>query len=226
MLLAFDTSGLSCSVALRAGERLWTAVSSGDPQHSRQLLPMLEQLLAEAGHRLEAVTALAYGRGPGSFTGIRVAAGLAQGLGYSLNIPVLPVSTLAALARQAWRRHGARHVLAALDARLGELYLGGYEVSDAGTADACIEERVGTEALLAEAPEKVWFGIGSGWQVAGERLRATLCGSLSGVDPAAIPLAEDIAALALSQLAASSGQGWPAEAAQPVYLRDRVAHGA
>jgi tRNA threonylcarbamoyladenosine biosynthesis protein TsaB len=179
---------------------------------------MIQDLLGEAGVALSAVDAIAFGRGPGAFTGVRIAIGVVQGLAFALERPVLPVSNLAVLAQRAHREQGVTQVAAAIDARMDEVYWGCYRL-EAG------EMRLaGVEAVLP--PEQValprdaagdWFGAGTGWGTYGERLAVPT----QGRDAALLPHAQDL--LALAGFAWARGEAVAADAAQPVYLRDNVA---
>lgn len=218
-LLALETSTELCSVALWQDGAIAARQQHAGREHTQLLLPMAQELLANAALNWKALDALAFGRGPGGFTGLRIAAGVAQGLGLALNRPLLPVSTLAALALQALRRHRAQRVLAALDARLGELYWnchvfdGRSELADAG------EEQLSAAAAV-RPPEGEWFGIGSGWLKHAEVLRRS--GTIVGADPGALPLAEDIVRIAAAEWSRNAKAALPADQAAPIYLRNRV----
>ncbi|MCG8293543.1 tRNA (adenosine(37)-N6)-threonylcarbamoyltransferase complex dimerization subunit type 1 TsaB [Pseudomonas entomophila] len=216
-LLALDTATEACSVALLHDGKVTSHYEVIPRMHAQKLLPMIKQLLADAGVALGAVDAIAFGRGPGAFTGVRIAIGVVQGLAFALERPVLPVSNLAALAQGALRERGAQQVAAAIDARMDEVYWGCYQAQQG-------EMRlVGQEMVLP--PERVtlpdgqgaeWFGAGTGWGYA-ERLAA----QVSASDAAALPNALDI--LSLASFAWNRGEAVAAEQAQPVYLRDNVA---
>lgn len=215
-LLALDTATEACSAALLHEGRLLQRFEVIPRMHAQRLLPMLEELLAEAGLPLSAVDCLVFGRGPGAFTGVRIATGLVQGLAFSIQRPVIAVSDLAALAQQAWRVHGAERVAAAIDARMDEVYWGCYQQQD-GVMQLC-----GLEAVLP--PEQVELprgfadccGAGTGWQYAGR-----LAVSASQSWPQMLPDARDLLDLALPEWQA--GRVLDAADAQPVYLRDKVA---
>jgi tRNA threonylcarbamoyladenosine biosynthesis protein TsaB len=183
-------------------------------RHSELLLPMVAELMAEAGLGFAQLDAIVFGAGPGSFTGLRIACGAAQGLAFAHDLPVVPVVTLEALAQAA----GASRVLASLDARLGELYLAAYE--RAGDADWRV---VSAPALLKTAglPELpgAWLGAGSGFAVHGAALAARY--GLNEVRAELVPGAGAMARLGVVKLA--RGGGLSAEAAAPLYLRDKVA---
>lgn len=216
-LLALDTATEACSVALLHDGKVTSHYEVIPRLHAQKLLPMIQRLLSDAGTSLQAVDAIAFGRGPGAFTGVRIAIGVVQGLAFALERPVLPVSNLAVLAQRALREQGARQVAAAIDARMDEVYWGCYRETDG-------EMRlVGSEAVLppesAALPSGVdgdWFGAGTGWGY-GERIAV----SLTGQDATLLPHAEDL--LALARFAWARGEAIPADDAQPVYLRDKVA---
>lgn len=125
-LLALDTATEACSVALLHDGKVTSHYEVIPRLHAQKLLPMIQQLLADAGTTLQAVDAIAFGRGPGAFTGVRIAIGVVQGLAFALERPVLPVSDLAVLAQRAYREHGVSQVAAAIDARMDEVYWGCY----------------------------------------------------------------------------------------------------
>lgn len=216
-LLALDTATEACSVALLHDGKVTSHYEVIPRLHAQKLLPMIKDLLAEAGVELSAVEAIAFGRGPGAFTGVRIAIGVVQGLAFALDRPVLPISNLAVLAQRAHREHGATQVASAIDARMDEVYWGCYR-EQAG--EMCL---VGGEAVLA--PEAAglpdgasgdWFGAGTGWGYA-ERLSAKPYAQDAGM----LPHAEDL--LTLARFAWARGETIAADLAQPVYLRDKVA---
>ncbi|TFH88633.1 tRNA (adenosine(37)-N6)-threonylcarbamoyltransferase complex dimerization subunit type 1 TsaB [Billgrantia azerbaijanica] len=226
-LLALDASSRACSAALlirRPGEAdtLVARFAHTPREHTRRLLPMVDEVLAEAGLSPAALDAVAYGRGPGSFTGLRIAAGAAQGLAYGLDRPLLGVSTLEALALGAHRRHRFRHIVTALDARMGEIYVAAWRCSDGATEALSAEAVLPPERLrLPDGSDALdWVGVGSGWalwEAMPTEVQVRLVQRL--VDPE--PAAEEMALLAARDLAA--GGGLPAHAVQPIYLRDTVA---
>lgn len=216
-LLALDTATEACSVALLHEGRVSSHYEVIPRQHAQKLLPMIQALLADAGIGLNALDAIAFGRGPGAFTGVRIAIGVVQGLAFALDRPVLPVSNLAALAQGALRERGVSQVAAAIDARMDEVYWGCYQAHD-GEMRLC-----GHEAVIA--PERVglpqgcageWFGAGTGWGY-GERMAV----QVSSHDASLLPHALDL--LSLAGFAWARGEAIAADQAQPVYLRDNVA---
>lgn len=219
-LLAIDTTGDACSAALLIGERIEQVLETAPRRHGELILGMMQQVLENAGTRLDALDAIAFARGPGSFTGVRIAVAVAQGAAFGAGLPLVPVSTLAAIAQGAFRRSGERRLLVALDARMGEVYWGCFEIDDSGLAVARCEERVCPPEAV-EAPDgDGWFGVGPGWSVYGAELAARTRAVVNADAGEAICEARDLAVLGAAALAA--GHGVPPELAAPVYLRDRV----
>lgn len=218
-LLALDTAGTRCSVALLLDDRLQELDAPAERLQAEHVLPMVERLLAEAGLQLSSLDAIAFGRGPGAFTGLRVATSVAQGLAYGAGVPVVPVSDLAALAAATVRVHRAGRIMACLDARMHEVYWAAYESRPDGLV-ALSEEWLGPPAEVTAPSAGPWFGAGPGWGAYGEVLRGRVP-ELMGTDPALLPTAGDIARL--GQEALQKGGSVPPERALPVYLRDKVA---
>ena len=220
-LLAIETSEETCSAALRTGGDCMELFESEPRKHSELILPMIDRLMAEAGLQRGSLDAVAFGRGPGSFTGVRIATAVAQGIGFALDIPVVPVSTLQALAQGAYRQAGARQVLAALDARMQEVYWGAFRCDDNGLVDP-----LGGEAVCAPQRVRVptpghWVGAGSGWASYGEVLVTQCRMESADIYPDQKPHAADVARLAAESF--RLGNAVSAEQAVPVYLRDNVA---
>jgi tRNA threonylcarbamoyladenosine biosynthesis protein TsaB len=217
-LLAIETATEACSVALWVDGALHERFELAPRRHAELVLPMADALLAEAGVGKRQLDAIAVGRGPGAFTGIRLAIALAQGLALALDRPVLAVSTLAVLAQGA--AGAGAPILALIDARMGEVYAGAFDVG----ADGLVAPR-GDEAVLAPprvvAPAPRFVGVGTGFGAHPETLRARFGAALAACTPDALPRAGDLARLAARDFAA--GLGVDALAAQPVYLRDKVA---
>lgn len=218
-LLAIDTSSDACSAAVLAGGVFHVEFELTPRAHTQLILPMVESVLQRAGLRLQEVDALAFGRGPGAFTGVRIAAGVVQGLALAAGKPVLPVSTLAALAQQAWVQQGASKVLVALDARMGEVYWGAYGL-EGGQMRLLGEEHVLPPEGILMPQDSGWFAVGSGWQ-AYPVLAERFAGVLAGMQATWLPSAEFIAQLAQQDWI--QGRAVSAELAQPVYLRNKIA---
>ncbi len=220
-LLAVETATEGCSAALAIDGEIVTRFEIAPRRHAELILPMCESLLVQAEIKLSQLDAIAFGRGPGSFTGVRIAAGIAQGLAFGLDLPVVPVSTLAALAQEIMTEVGKKNVLAALDARMGEIYWGCYRRDEQGSAQLIGAEHVSKVEDVTVPADHTWYGAGSGWGVYGEMLAQRLIASLEGYDGDRLPRAEYIARLAKTAFA--RGLSVAAEQAQPVYLRNKVA---
>lgn len=218
-LLAIETSTEACSVALVHGEDLIARSEHAPRRHAELALPMADALLAEAGLGRHALDAIAVGRGPGAFTGVRLGVALAQGMALALDRPVVPVSSLAALALEAPQDDAA--ILAVIDARMGEVYAACYRRDDAGALVALDDERVCAPDALALPQAGAWNVVGSGWATYAEVLRGKLTGALVHADGERYPQARHVAALAVREYRA--GRAVPPEQALPVYLRDKVA---
>ena len=215
-LLALDTSTEYLSLCLwQDGAALSRDLLAGQT-HSQRVLPMVGEMLAEAGLSLKQLDGIAFGAGPGSFTGLRIGCGVAQGLAFGAQLPVVGVSTLFALAQQA----KGQRVIACLDARMGEVYHAAYERGDMGWRTQC-EPGLYKPESVPTVDGDGWFGIGSGWSTHGDALNACHAGQINGIDQDAFPHARDIAALAAAEFAA--GKGVPAAEAAPSYIRNKVA---
>lgn len=211
-VLAFDTSTEILSVALRAGDAVLAHTGEGGAKASSTLVPVVRQLMAQAGLALPSLDVIAFGCGPGSFTGLRTACSVAQGLALGADVPVLPVETLMAVAEAARERTGATRVLAVLDARMDEVYAARYEHGPGGWLRRGDITLGAPESLPADPG---WLLAGNAWAVYGERLPA----SADRVD--VLPTAS--ALLRLAPALVASGQARPAELALPLYVRDKVA---
>jgi tRNA threonylcarbamoyladenosine biosynthesis protein TsaB len=218
-LLALDTSTESCSAALLCGDSLLERSELAPRRHAELILPMIDSLLAEAGLSRRRLDGVAVGRGPGAFTGVRLGVSVAQGLALGLDIPVVPVSSLAALAQDVPASDGL--VLAVIDARMGEIYAGIFRRGADGLVEAIGEETVVHAEKLILPQSKQWSVIGSGWDAYRDALAERLPSPPRWADGARYPQARQIAQLALPQFVA--GRGVSPEYALPVYLRDKVA---
>ena len=225
-LLCLDTATDALSCALSVDGELFEHHEVAPRRHAERVLAVVDRVLAEAGTARGQLDAIAFGQGPGSFTGLRIGAGVAQGLGFALDVPVIPVSTLAALAQGALREGGARQVLAVLDARLGEVYASAQR-AQAGLMQPIRRERLcRPEDLADELADDAgggWVGCGPGWHACPEALRGRLEDRLERVEPDRLPRARDVAVLA--RAAWEEGLMVSAEEAFPVYLRRQVVSG-
>lgn len=219
-ILAIDTSTDACSAALSLAGEMHERFELAPRAHSQLILPMVESLLAEAGVVLTQLDAIAFGCGPGSFTGVRIAAGVTQGIAFGAGLPVVPVSTLAALAQGGCDEIGAAHVLAALDARMREVYWGAYLRGDDGIVQLQAEEGVYAPDRVPVPEPDQWQGVGSGWASYGAVLRTRLAGLVTATHAQRHPRARDVARLGAHGL--QHGLAVSAEQALPVYLRNEV----
>ncbi len=218
-ILAIETSSATASIALQVGAELRQRTIDSQREQAERLLPLADELLAEAGLALEALDAIAFGRGPGSFTGLRIAAAVSQGLGYATGVPLVPVSSLECLAQGAWRTAGAVRSLVCVDAHMGEVYWGEFEVRD-GVAQAVGEERLSAPAEVGAPAGRSWTAAGGGFSAAREALAGVLSGAdrvLATLEPSAL----DLVPRAALELAA--GRTVAPAAALPVYLREHTA---
>lgn len=212
-ILALETSTEYCSCALSVDGDVQEVFEHAGQRHSSLLLPMVARLMADCGVTFGALDAIAFGAGPGSFTGLRIACATAQGLAFARDTPVLPVSTLEALAEDG----GAIRALCCLDARMGELYLAAY--AREGPDWRCVHAPCLVKpGALPELPGP-WAGIGSGFAIHAEALVARYAPAV--VAPQAVPRARAVAALGTRGF--GRGEALPAAQALPVYLRDKVA---
>lgn len=221
-ILALDTSSEHCSVALWLDGEVRDLERFAGQRHTEMVLPMMDELLAQAGLELPRLSGIAYGAGPGSFTGLRIACGLAQGLALGAGLRVIGVSTLEALAEAC----AAPRVIACLDARIGEIYHAAYERDAARGREKGAWRVVSAPRLCRpedapEVPSVGWWGCGSGFDAYPQALGKRYGACLAQVLPGRHPRAREMAALAAPRFAAGEGQD-PAEAA-PLYLRDKVA---
>lgn len=229
--LAFDTSTDALSIALSDGAHTWTYEGPGGAQASAHLIPAVLDLLAQAGWTLPQLDAIVFGRGPGSFTGLRTACAVAQGLAFGAGVPVLPVDTLLAVAEQARGLQPAIAdteaplcVLALLDARMDEVYSAAYEWQGTASGWRMVQAlQVGPPESLALEPAvqaRVSLCAGNAFAPYGERLSAGLPAGAPHVQ--ALPTAQ--ALLRLAPALFQAGLAVPPEQAMPLYVRDKVAY--
>jgi tRNA threonylcarbamoyladenosine biosynthesis protein TsaB len=222
-LLALDTSSEGCSAALLVDDRVAERFDLAPRGHTRLLMPMIRELLAEGELVPADLDALAFACGPGSFTGLRIATGVVQGLAYGLGIPVVPVSSLAAVAEDAinlWKLVDGDGIAVAFDARMGEVYWACF-ICRKGQPELMGGEQVcaPTSVALADGASR-WFGAGQGWRLR-EAFPGNVTNTMARIDDTLLPRASRVAGIA--GRAFRAGAGVPAEQAQPVYIRDEVA---
>jgi len=217
-LLAIETATETCSVALSVNGEVMERFQKAPRQHAELLLPWVEELLAEAELAYAAIDAIAFSRGPGSFTSLRIGIGVVQGLAWASDRPVIPVSSLAATAQTA-AADGARAALVALDARMDEVFTGVFQINENGVMQPVSAERVCPPADIKAPALAEIVAIGNGF----ERYAAltALAAQLQGVRPDVWPKASSVLLLAQEWL--KTNEPLAAELAQPVYLRDDVA---
>ncbi|MEP6633878.1 MAG: tRNA (adenosine(37)-N6)-threonylcarbamoyltransferase complex dimerization subunit type 1 TsaB [Luteimonas sp.] len=231
-LLAFETATEACSVALWIDGAVRERFEIAPRRHAELALPWAEQLLAEAGIAKSQLDAIAVGRGPGAFTGVRLAVALAQGIALALDRPVVPVSTLAVLAcadaSSADTTNAAGdsvgdevRILAAIDARMGEVYAATFVRGGGGLVATSQELVAAPDAVALVDVGEGWIGVGTGFSALDGRLRTRLQDRFARIDATALPHAADVARLAVR--AFERGESVAAEQLQPAYLRDNVA---
>ncbi len=215
-ILALDTSTEYLSLALLLEHATYSHSVLAGQTHSQQILPLLRELLTKANIGLYDLDGIAFGAGPGSFTGLRIGCGVVQGLAFGANLPVIGVSTLLALAQEIW----AERVIACIDARMGEVYYAAY------TRHGEVWEEVSAPGLykpddVPELPGDDWVGVGSGWATYQDSLHACYSEQISLILPKEYPHALAIAELGKPIFEA--GMGLPAAQAAPIYIRNKVA---
>jgi tRNA threonylcarbamoyladenosine biosynthesis protein TsaB len=221
VILALDTSTPACSVALNIDGVVLEDFRIAPRLHNDLILPMVDQILTQAGLTLSNLDAIAFGRGPGSFTGLRISAGGVQGLAYGADLPVIPVSTLAALSLEGFQKTGKNDWLAALDARMGEIYLGGYHVNKVNglyEIASLLDERVIKPSVLVPFTH-CFEGVGSGWCYE-EELSSFLPEPPELVLTDLAPRAACVVELALLHFI--KGETVSSYEAMPTYLRDEI----
>jgi tRNA threonylcarbamoyladenosine biosynthesis protein TsaB len=221
-LLVVDTSTEACSLALSVGAQRYSRHVVAGRDHTALLLPLLHELLTDAGLHAAEVDGLVCGVGPGSFAGVRVGVGFVKGFALARELPVVPVSSLATLAQGAMRRTGMARVLACIDARMGEVYCASFE-RDAGSGLARLASAARVcppDAVDLQLPFP-WAVTGTGWGTYGAALRTRCAVAAEAEEPQALPEALD--ALALAQPSFARGEAISADQLEPMYLRDSVA---
>lgn len=235
-LLAVETATEACSAALIIDGAVVERYQRTQRDHTRLILPMIDNLMAESGLKPHDLDALAFGRGPGSFTGVRIATGVVHGIALGADLPVVPVSTLAAIAQDFFDREGSEVqgsgckaqgslisvdvAFVAMDARMGEIYWGVYQRDKLGYAELLGNESV-IPAENVEFPELQGVGLGTGWGVYQQQLMQRLENKVHYFESDQLPRAGAIARLGAYGF--EQGLAVDVEQAMPVYLRDKVA---
>lgn len=233
--LVIDASTEACSVALQYNNKITSLYELCPQSHSLRLLPMIDELLKGAECTLDKLDGIIYGQGPGSFTGVRIGIGVTQGLAFSADLMVVGVSTLQAMAQQAFNMHGETSVISAIDARMSEIYTGYYEVDSNNIMQAKTAERVLSPSLVKQHYidtvnldvsvdetglniTTLPYGVGTGWEAYKNELEALKHNE--GEPDVLFPHAE--AMLVIGEVAFNQNKAVSAENAQPVYVRDTV----
>ena len=233
-LLAVETSTQACSAALFIDGVVKECFELTSNEHTRLILPMIDSLMSDAGLKPQQLDALAFGCGPGSFTGVRIATGVIQGIAFGADLPVVPVSTLAAIAQDFFDKNNVKEqgerlkakltafnvAFTAMDARMGEIFWGVYQRDEQGFAELIGKESV-TLAADVQFPDRIGVGVGSGWGVYKQELMTRLAGRVSYCEIDNLPRACVIARLGARGF--EQGLAVAVEQAMPVYLRDKVA---
>ncbi|CAJ0991875.1 tRNA (adenosine(37)-N6)-threonylcarbamoyltransferase complex dimerization subunit type 1 TsaB [Pantoea sp. Nvir] len=222
-ILALDTATEACSAALNNKQQVSACFEITPREHAQRILPLIDGLLHAQNLDLAELDVLAFGRGPGSFTGVRIGIGIAQGLALGARLPMIGISTLVTLAQGAYRLQGATRVLSAVNARMGEVYWAEYQRDEQGFWQGEMSESIfsiKTALCRMQSLEGEWFIAGSGWQVWPSQLHKehSLILKASGVE---LPTAEDM--LPLAQQMWQHGKTVSPEEASPSYLRNKVA---
>lgn len=221
-LLAIETATDACSVVLLQNQTIFHRFAVAPRKHTEMVLPMVDEVCQQANIALTDLNYIAYGQGPGAFTGLRITAGVVQGLAFALQLQVIAVSTLAALAHQVFRLHGKQQLLVGIDARMGEIYWGGYQFNDGIISSVINEQVAAAEQLIIPENGMEWCGVGSGWLVARDALLQR-CSSIQIQEVYAdiYPDATDVAILAQQQLQYGYKQLSSCDVT-PLYLRNQV----
>jgi tRNA threonylcarbamoyladenosine biosynthesis protein TsaB len=219
-ILAIETATEACSAALDINDCCIQRFEIAPRQHTQLILPMIDELLQEADIQINQLDTIAFGQGPGAFTGVRIAIGVIQGLAFAHNLPVIPISTLAALAQHFAKEQD--QIASAIDARMQEIYWGLYKKDDSGLMQPIIEEEVCSPTDISIPAEGGWYGVGTGWKTYTKELQSRFSRNLVGVDSDILPTAADI--ITLAKAAYVEGKAISVDEARPVYLRNKIAN--
>lgn len=217
-ILAIDTSASACSVGVLFDDHITQLHQPAPMQQSKQILTIIDQLLLQQHLSFSHLNAIAFGCGPGSFTGLRIAASVTQAIALAHQLPVIKISSLAALAQAAFMDLGWKNMLVAVDARMQEVYWAAYEINQDGLAGLLGNEQVSAPMSIFPPFLADWYGVGNGWDIYPQQM------SYQPVEVAADRVPEARAILTLAKIKWAQGDVVSAEQAIPVYLRDDVAN--
>ncbi len=220
-ILALESASEACSAALSVDGEIFFRYVVEPKAHARLLLPMIDEIMKEADLKPRELDGIAYGHGPGSFTGVRIGAGMVQGIALGCDIPALGISTLQTIAERNFRENGQKNTLAVVDARMKEVYFGAYITAESGDSVLQGEECVAAPENVSVTRAGPWSGAGSGWAVYADALNESLGKPTLGCADDLLPHAVDVLTLAVKRF--ELGKGVSAQLAMPVYLRDKVA---
>lgn len=220
-ILALESASEACSAALSVDGEIFSRYEEAPRQHAQLLLPMIDEIMQEAGLKPRALDGVAYSHGPGSFTGVRIAAGMVQGIALGCEIPALGISTLQAIAHRNFRENGHKNTLSIVDARMKEVYFAAYKTTASAHTILQGAECVASPDNVRVEGDESWAGAGSGWAAYPAALKASLGDPALGCFDDLLPHALDVLTLAVKRF--ELGEGVSAELAMPVYLRDKVA---
>jgi tRNA threonylcarbamoyladenosine biosynthesis protein TsaB len=223
-LLALETATDYCSVAVKVQDQIFSQVIQCHNQHAAKILTMIDDVLNDAHINIQQLDAIAFGAGPGSFTGVRIATSVAQGIAFGITKPVIPISTLQIIAQHAYQQFHIERALVALDARMQQIYCGEYVLDKDGLMQLYGTQSVMDPAkvILSQEMQTNGCGVGNGWFVYGELLQQATGFSIERIHADVAPLAS--AALAIATMDFLQGRVIEAAHALPVYLRDNVAY--
>lgn len=219
-ILAIDTSTHACTAAVSVGDEIIEQFQVAPQQHANLILPMIQSLLDEASLSLSQLDAVAFGCGPGSFMGIRIATGVAQGLAFGIDRPVIAVSSLQTLAQTAYQQKRHKKILAAWDARMNGVYWGAYQVDNNGLMQSVLDDQL-SEPNDIVVPNDAWLAAGNAWQVYADQLQSQCTQCFSETLFEIYPHAGAMALIANHKF--NRNEITAAQDAQPVYLRNNVA---
>jgi len=216
-ILAFDTSTTACSVAIQNGNQIKCLDRVAPMQQAKLILPMINELLEASSLTLAHLDAIAYGCGPGSFTGIRIASSVAQGIGFATQKPIIKVSSLAALAQAAFLEQHCTKMLVAVDARMDQIYWASYEVRNKGSVELVNQEWLCRPENVCIPEMNDWCGVGDGWGIYAQALTSRSGFTLQSIYSSQLPSAQAI--LQLARVKYDKNEWITASEAIPVYLR-------